>query len=210
MNRMSNEYSKCAPKPEKRGLLLVLSGPSGVGKDTVWQCAASCLPTFAKATTCTTRAPRGAEKEGVDYFFVSDADFDGMIARDELLEWARVNGNRYGVPASSVSTRLGCGDDVICIIEVQGALKIRASFPDSLLVFLRPPRGRDLEVLEQRIKNRGAESDSQIATRLQTASWELTQSAHYDYEIVNDEIDETARHLCGIITREKEKRSASA
>ena len=204
---MNIEYSKSDKSSQKRGLLLVLSGPSGVGKDTVWQEAARCLESFAKATTCTTRTPRGGETEGVDYFFVGDERFDAMIEHDKLLEWARVNGNRYGVPVSSVSTRLENGQDVICIIEVQGALKIRAMFPDSLLVFLRPPIGRDLEVLEQRIKNRGAEDDSQIATRLQTASWELTQSAHYDYEIVNDEVEDTAQKLCDIIAREKTLRA---
>lgn len=196
---MANEYSK-------RGMLLVLSGPSGVGKDTAWKAAAPCLPSFAKVTTCTTRARRLGEEEGVHYFFVSDGEFDRMIAQDELLEWALVNGNRYGVPVSSVTNRLGQGGDVVCIIEVQGALKIRYLFPDSLLVFLKPPPGREAQVLKERIEKRGTENPAQIATRLQTASWEMTQSAHYDYEIVNDEIEETASRLCDIITREKKRR----
>ena len=196
---MGNEYSK-------RGMLLVLSGPSGVGKDTVWKEAAPCLDSFAKVTTCTTRARRIGEEEGVHYFFVGDEQFDRMIEGDELLEWAQVNGNRYGVPVSSVTKRLGQGGDVVCIIEVQGALKIRYLFPDSLLVFLKPPPGRETEVLKSRIEKRGTENSEQIATRLQTASWEMTQSAHYDYEIVNDEIEETANRLCDIITREKKRR----
>ncbi|HEX8235319.1 MAG TPA: guanylate kinase [Abditibacteriaceae bacterium] len=197
---MSDEHSK-------RGLLLVLSGPSGVGKDTVWREAAPCLPSFQKALTCTTRSQRPGEENGVHYRFVSDAEFDRLIAQDELLEWALVNGNRYGVPASSVSTRLEQGDDVICIIEVQGALKIRAMFPDSLLVFLRPPVGQETQVLTSRIRQRGAEDEAQIAKRLETASWELTQTSLYDYEIVNDEVEDTARQLCDIITREKQRRS---
>ncbi len=197
---MSDEHSK-------RGLLLVLSGPAGVGKDTVWREAAPCLPSFKKALTCTTRARRPAEEDGVHYRFVSDADFDRLIADNELLEWALVHGNRYGVPASSVSTRLEQGQDVICIIEVQGALKIRSMFPDSLLVFLRPPVGRETEVLTKRIQQRGAEDEAQIAKRLETASWELTQTSLYDYEIVNDEIEDTARQLCDIIAREKKNRA---
>ncbi len=201
---MSNEYSK--RESARRGMLLVLSGPSGVGKDTVWKEAAPCLGSFAKVTTCTTRARRLGEEEGIHYFFVSDSEFDRMIAQDELLEWALVNGNRYGVPVSSVTNRLNRGGDVVCIIEVQGALKIRYLFPDSLLVFLKPPPGRETEVLKSRIEKRGTENSQQVATRLQTASWEMTQSAHYDYEIVNDEIEETSNRLCDIITREKKRR----
>ena len=192
-----------ASEHTKRGMLLVLSGPSGVGKDSVWKVAAPCLPTFGKATTCTTRAARLGEIHGIHYFFVSDKAFDAMIAHDELLEWAQVNGNRYGVPVSSVTNRLDKGHDVVCIIEVQGALNIRYLFPDSLLVFLQPPIGREAEVLKERIEKRGAENASQIETRLKTATWEMAQSAHYDYEIVNDEIEETAQRLCDIITREK-------
>lgn len=192
-----------------RGLLLVLSGPSGVGKDTVWQEAASCLPTFGKAITCTTRTARDGETEGVHYFFVSKEEFDRRIEHDELLEWALVNGNLYGVPVSSVTDRLDAGHDVVCIIEVQGALKIRYLFPDSLLVFLQPPVGHETEVLRSRIEKRGAENAQQIATRLQTATWEMAQSAHYDYEIVNDEVAESARRLCEIITREKQRRAVS-
>ncbi len=188
-------------------MLLVLSGPSGVGKDTVWQVAAPCLSTFGKAITCTTRQARPGEIDGVHYFFVSNQAFDAMIENDELLEWAMVNNNRYGVPVSSVTKRLDSGHDVICIIEVQGALKIRYLFPDSLLIFLKPPIGRETEVLKQRIEKRGAENAQQIETRLQTATWEMAQSAHYDYEIVNDEVEETAQRLCEIIAREKMRRT---
>lgn len=188
-------------------MLLVLSGPAGVGKDTVWREAAPQLPTFAKATTCTTRAQRPGEIEGVHYFFVSNEEFDRMIAAGELLEWAEVHGNRYGVPVASVKARLESGGDVVCIIEVQGALNIRRQFPDSLLVFLKPPPGRETEVLKSRIENRGAENEAQIATRLETANWELTQTASYDYEIVNEQVCDAARELCEIIADEKTRRS---
>lgn len=198
------------PDSSRRGLLLVLSGPAGVGKDTVWREAHRCLPTFAKATTCTTRLARPGEQDGIDYFFVSNAEFDRLINESLLLEWALVHGNRYGVPASSVNARLESGLDVVCVIDVQGALKIRALHDDALLIFLKPPPGREVEVLEKRIANRGAENEIETARRLETAAWELNQTASYDYEIVNDEVENAARQLCEIIAREKARRANAA
>ncbi|HEX8832638.1 MAG TPA: guanylate kinase [Abditibacteriaceae bacterium] len=202
---MSIETSpQCGPL--QRGLLLVLSGPAGVGKDTVWKVAAPCLPTFAKATTCTTRAQRPGEVDGVHYFFLPDEKFDTLIAENQLLEWAWVHGNRYGVPVSSVMQRLEAGGDVICIIEVQGALKIRSMIPDSMLVFLKPPPGREEDVLKERIRGRGAEDEEQIARRMETAAWELCQTKLYDHEIINDEIEFAAQQLCDLVNAEKKKR----
>lgn len=194
----------------RRGLLLVLSGPAGVGKDTVWREAHRCLPTFAKATTCTTRAPRAGEEEGVAYFFVSDREFDRLIKENLLLEWAFVHGNRYryGVPVASVNARLESGLDVVCVIDVQGALKIRALHDDALLIFLKPPPGREVEELEKRIAGRGAENEVETARRMETARWELRQTEKYDYEIVNDEVEQAAQQLCEIIAREKARRAS--
>lgn len=189
------------------GMLLVLSGPAGVGKDSVWKHAAPCLPAFAKAITCTTRAPREGEIDGVHYHFVAAERFDEMIAGEELLEWAWVHGNRYGVPVSSVRARLESGGDVVCIIEVQGALKIRALFHDSLLIFLKPPLGREEEILRERMACRGTETPEQTARRIETATWELEQTAFYDYQIVNDEIEFASQQLCDIILAEKQKRT---
>ncbi len=194
----------------QRGLLLVLSGPAGVGKDTVWREASACLASFAKATTCTTRAARVGERDGIDYFFVSNAEFDRLINENLLLEWALVHGNRYGVPVSSVNARLESGLDVVCVIDVQGALKIRALHDDALLIFLKPPPGHEVEVLGHRIAKRGAENESETARRLETAQWELGQTASYDYEIVNDEVENAARQLCEIIAREKQRRGKTA
>jgi guanylate kinase len=194
---------------EDLGMLLVLSGPAGVGKDTVWKTASACLPTFKKALTCTTRQRRPHETEGVHYHFVSDEEFDALIRNDELLEWAEVHGNRYGVPASSVLNRLNAGDDVVCVIDVQGACRIRGLFPNALLVFLKPP-GEGQEVLKERIEQRGGVSEAEIALRLKTAQWELTQTEIYDYELVNENVEATAKELCDIIGSEKAKRTASA
>ena len=187
------------------GLLLVLSGPAGVGKDTVWQNAAKCLTSFQKALTCTTRARRQHEVEGRDYHFVSDEEFDAMIYGDQLLEWAEVHGNRYGVPAASVLNRLNSGGDVICVIDVQGACRIRGLFPGALLVFLKPP-DESPEVLKKRIEERGGASEAEIALRLKTAQWELSQTEVYDFQIVNDNIERAAAELCQIVLREKKKR----
>jgi len=194
-----------APRDPALGLLLVLSGPSGVGKDTVWQAAAPMLPSFAKATTCTTRAQRPGEENGVHYFFVSDEEFDQMLREDQLLEHATVHGNRYGVPAGPLFERINNGQDVVCVIDVQGAMKIRALFPTCLLVFLRPPKGREEEVLKSRIKSRAPLSDEELARRMETAYQELAQSQLYDYEIINEELPLTAAQLRDIVLHEKKK-----
>lgn len=210
----AQDESRGEPRGESRseprgdlGLVLVISGPSGVGKDTVWKYAASCLPTFNRAVTCTTRPRRPHEVEGVHYYFVSDAEFDRMLESDELIEWAHVHGFRYGVPERSVFERINNGLDVVCVIDVQGALRIRRLFPTATLVFIKPPPGAENEVLTQRIQNRSAVEPSELETRLQTASWEMSQVHLYDYEIVNDELERAARELCEVVAREKEKRA---
>jgi guanylate kinase len=187
------------------GMLLVISGPAGVGKDTVWKTASACLESFEKAVTCTTRAKRDHEADGVHYHFISDDEFDAMIRNDQLLEWAEVHGHRYGVPASSVLHRLNAGEDVVCVIDVQGACRIRGLFPNALLVFLKPP-DENPQVLKDRIKARGGASEAEIALRLKTAKWELSQTEIYDYEITNVNVEESARQLCEVIAREKHKR----
>ena len=188
-------------------MVLVISGPSGVGKDTVWKSAEPCLPTFGRAVTCTTRAQRPGEVEGVNYYFVSDEKFDHLIETDELIEHAEVHGNRYGVPQWSIYDRINQGLDVVCVIDVQGAVKIRARFPVAVLVFIKPPAGRESEVLEQRIQGRNTVDALELATRLQTASWELSQTHLYDYEIVNDDLQRAASELCEVVAAEKARKA---
>ncbi len=189
------------------GLILEISGPSGVGKDTVWRAASPCLPSFERAVTCTTRERRPHEIEGRDYFFVPSAEFERMIQHDELIEYAQVHGNFYGVPQKSVLNRINNGQDVVCVIDVQGALRIRRLFPTALLVFIKPPQGRETEVLEERIQGRSAVDATELATRLETASWELSQVKLYDYQIENDEIERASKELCEVIEREKSLRN---
>jgi guanylate kinase len=187
------------------GMLLVLSGPSGVGKDTIWKATADMLPSFRKAVTCTTREQRPGEENGVHYYFVPHEEFDRLISDDQLLEWAEVHGNRYGVPAGPVFERINSGEDVVCVIDVQGAMKMRGLFPTCLLVFLRPPKGREEEILTSRMKSRAPLTEDEMHRRMQTATWELAQSQLYDYEIVNDDINQTAEQLRDIVLREKQK-----
>lgn len=199
---------EATPTPQPPlGTLLIISGPAGVGKDTVWRAAGSCLPTFSKATTCTTRAQRPGEEHGVHYFFVSDEEFDQLIANDQLIEWAHVHNARYGVPAAQVLERLIQGDDVVCVIDVQGARRIKALFPQALLIFLKPPAGRETDVLRDRMAERGTTDDEEVRRRLDSAQWELSQTDFYDHEIINDEISHAARQLCEIVAREKSKRA---
>ncbi len=195
-------------KPSALGLILVISGPSGVGKDTVWQTASACLPSFGRAITCTTRERRPHEVEGVDYYFVSSDEFERMIRDDELIEYAQPHGNHfYGVPQKSVLDRINNGLDVVCVIDVQGALRIRGLFPAAILVFITPPQGRENEVLEKRIQGRSAVEASELETRLKTASWELSQVQLYDYQIENDDLQRAANELCEVIEREKARRT---
>lgn len=189
------------------GLILVISGPSGVGKDTVWQTASPCLPSFQRAITCTTRTRRPHETEGVDYYFVSHDEFERMIRENELVEHAEVHGNFYGVPVKSILSRINVGDDVVCVIDVQGALTIRRLFPQAVLVFIKPPEGRENEVLTHRITGRSPVDDSELATRLKTASRELSQMHFYDYQIINDDLQRAADELCEVIENEKARRA---
>lgn len=188
-------------------MVMVVSGPSGVGKDTVWKCAQPCLATFSRAITCTTRERREHEVEGRDYYFVSHQEFERMIRDDELIEHADVHGNFYGVPQRSIFERINNGHDVVCIIDVQGALVIRRLFPNAVLVFIKPPPGHETEVLAERILGRQPVDPSELQTRLQTATWEMSQVHLYDFEVVNDDIERASMELCRVVNEEKARRA---
>jgi guanylate kinase len=138
---------------------------------------------FHRVITCTTRAPREGERDGVDYYFVSDAEFDALIARDGLLEHAEVYGRRYGVPRAQVEERLAAGDDVVVRTDVQGAASIRRLMPDAVLIFLAPP---SLEDLEKRLQERGADDGERIERRLAAARGEMARSGEFEYVVVNE------------------------
>ena len=180
----------------KAGNLLVLSGPSGVGKDTILEKALSTVPGIKRSVSATTRAMRPGEQEGVDYFFCSKGEFQQLIDNERLLEWAEFAGSRYGTPRQWVEEQLGNGHDVMLEIEVQGAGQIADRFPSVTLIFVMPP---SLDALEERLKGRGTESDEKIGQRLERARQEMAQRPWFHYEIVNDEIDHAVESLVHII-----------
>jgi guanylate kinase len=188
--------------PSQRGLLLVVSGPSAVGKDTVLDALMSStnLPhPILKCVTATTRDPRPTEKDGVDYFFLSAPRFHAMVAAGEFIEYADVHGFWYGTPRTWVEERLRAGDDVILKIDVQGALSVRQLFADAILVFLQPP---SLEELERRLRQRRSENEDAIARRLLNARSEMARRGDYDYAITNDEIDLAVDGIRAIVIAE--------
>jgi guanylate kinase len=182
-----------------KGLLIVLSGPSGVGKGTVCASLRRKMPDLVYSVSATTRAPRSGEQEGVNYFFKTKEQFQEMIARDALLEYAEYVGNYYGTPREFVEKTLNEGKDIILEIEVQGALKVKEKFPDGVFVFLLPP---SLGELKQRIVGRGTESQDKIDHRLAVAVEEMNLLSRYDYAVVNDEIDCACARIQAIITAE--------
>ncbi|WP_040711339.1 guanylate kinase [Paenibacillus curdlanolyticus] len=182
-----------------RGLLIVLSGPSGVGKGTVCANLRHRMPELIYSVSATTRHPRQGEINGINYFFKSREQFQDMIANDALLEWAEYVGNYYGTPRDFVDRTLASGKDIILEIEVQGALKVKQKFPEGVFIFLMPP---SLEELRQRITGRGTENADVIDHRMSVAVEEMNLLRHYDYAVVNDEIDAACHRIQSIITAE--------
>lgn len=184
----------------KRGLLIVLSGPSGVGKGTVRAAIFSKEEQkFVYSISATTRLPRTGETDGVDYFFKTREEFEQMIQNKQLLEYAEYVGNYYGTPLEYVENTLATGKDVFLEIDVQGAIQVRELVPDGVFIFLTPP---DLNELESRIVNRGTDSDEVIAKRMKTAREELELMKYYDYSVVNDTVDNAVQKIEAIIQTE--------
>ena len=184
----------------KRGLLIVLSGPSGVGKGTVRAAIFSKgEQKFVYSISATTRLPRTGETDGVDYFFKTREEFEQMIQNKQLLEYAEYVGNYYGTPLEYVENTLAKGKDVFLEIDVQGAIQVRDLMPEGVFIFLTPP---DLNELETRIVNRGTDSDEVIAKRMKTAREELELMKYYDYSVVNDTVDNAVQKIEAIIQTE--------
>ena len=181
----------------KKGLLIVLSGPSGVGKDTVIQKMLEDRDDVVVSLTSTTREMRAGETHGLEYNFISPEQFEKMIAAGELMEYAVYSGNYYGTPARPVETLRAEGKHVILEIEVLGAKKIREKCPDALSIFIMPP---SMDSLRQRLLLRGTDSETEIENRLQIARGEIGRADEYDYIIINENIDISAAQLSSIIT----------
>ncbi|PSL42210.1 guanylate kinase [Planomicrobium soli] len=189
---------------KQRGLLIVLSGPSGVGKGTVRKELFSQPNTnYEYSISMTTRLPREGEVDEVDYFFKTRNEFEELIEQDQLLEWAEFVGNYYGTPLEYVNKMRDAGRDVFLEIEVQGAAQVRAKVPDGLFIFLAPPSLTDLET---RLIGRGTETDDVIASRLQAARQELEMMNLYDYVVENDLVEHACERINAIIIAEHCKR----
>ncbi|MCR8848588.1 guanylate kinase [Rossellomorea sp. SC111] len=189
---------------KEKGLLIVLSGPSGVGKGTVRKAIFSQEDTkFEYSISMTTRNPREGEVDGVDYFFKSREDFEVLIEQGKLLEYAEFVGNYYGTPVDYVRETLDAGRDVFLEIEVRGAQQVRDKFPEGLFIFLAPP---SLSELQNRLVTRGTETDDLIRGRMNTARKEIEMMNLYDYIVENDQIEHAVDKIKSIVQAEHCKR----
>lgn len=184
----------------RKGMLLVISGPSGTGKGTLIKLLMEQDPSLVFSVSATTRAPREGEIDGVHYHFVSDEKYDQLVTEGAFVEYANVHGKRYGTLRSEVYGRLEKGENVVLDIDVQGALNVIANEKEKVSIFLLPP---SMKELRRRLTDRGTETPEQVETRLHNAIWEITQKDHYEYKVINDDMNECLRVLQAIIEAEK-------
>jgi guanylate kinase len=189
-----------SPTGEGRGLLFIVSAPSGAGKTTLVERLVEQIPRLRMSRSYTSRPARGGETDGVDYNFVTRSAFEAMAAAGEFLEWADVFGNLYGTRARDTERHLASGDDVVLVIDVQGARQLRKSGVESTTIFVMPPSAH---VLEQRLRGRSKDSEPAIERRLQTARREVAAFSEYDFLVVNDELPAAVDRLRSIIVAER-------
>ena len=182
-----------------RGVLFVVSGPSGAGKGTICKALIERRSDVFLSVSATTRKPREKEVSGVHYHFLSEEDFKQRIAEGDMLEHAVFCGNYYGTPKQKVDEMLDAGKNVILEIEVQGAMKVRSKYPEGVFIFVLPP---SMQELRSRIKGRGTESDEVIAERLNTAAWECSHIEKYNYILLNDSIEDAVGQFEAVIQAE--------
>jgi guanylate kinase len=182
----------------KKGHLFIVSAPSGAGKSTILMEILKEDPAFLYSISCTTRPPRDNERDGVDYYFISDAAFRRKIDSDELAEWAEVHGHLYGTPARFLDEGLQLGDDIMLDIDVEGARKLYAKYPEATLVFIAPP---SMEELRRRLAERGTDSAGAIEERLNNAKAEMAEAPWYHYVIVNDNLAQAVSKLKAVIDK---------
>ncbi|MDD6160139.1 MAG: guanylate kinase [Oscillospiraceae bacterium] len=183
-----------------RGKLIVISGPSGVGKSTVLKRVMEQYDNLQFSVSATTRPIRPGEVDGVNYIFLNHDQFRQLIEEDQLLEYAEYVGNFYGTPVAPLEKALEEGKDILLDIEVQGALQVRKKFPDAILMFLMAP---SLQIVEQRLRNRGDTAPELMKQRIERARWECSQADHYDYIIINETVETAANEVISVITAEK-------
>ena len=188
------------PGPGRRGLLFVVSAPSGTGKTTVAERLVQVVPDLSLSRSYTSRAARPGEVDGIDYNFITRTVFDEMIARQAFLEWADVFGNLYGTSAADADAHLAAGQDLVLVIDVQGARQVRARRPGTVGVFVLPP---SFAVLERRLRGRSSDSEEAMQRRLQTARDEVVAFSEYDYVVVNDELEACVDRVRAIVLAER-------
>ncbi|MGN1317037.1 MAG: guanylate kinase [Acutalibacteraceae bacterium] len=183
-----------------KGLLVVLSGPSGSGKDTVLDRLKEKVLSFDKTVSATTRPVRDGEKDGIDYYFIDKTTFEKRIEEGYFLEYTVYNDNYYGTPKSEVEKRIDKGGCVLLKIEVEGAGNVRRAIPESVSIFIIPP---SMEELERRLRGRGTETEESFRRRLETAKQELSRACEYDYVVINNDVELCAEQISHILECEK-------
>lgn len=188
-------------KQKEKGLLVVISGPSGAGKDSIINELQKKQETNAWVSiSMTSRLPRGQEENGKDYFFVTREEFEDNIKKGNFLEYAEYNGNYYGTPKHKINEYLNKGIDVILEIEIQGALQIKGLIPEALFIFIMPP---SMEELKNRLVKRGTDSEDKIISRFKTAYQEINEVTKYNYVVINDKLDKATNKVSAILQAEK-------
>ena len=188
-------------KQKEKGLLIVVSGPSGAGKDTIVNEVVKRKNINAWISiSMTSRSPRGQEENGKEYFFVTREEFEENISKNNFLEYAEYNGNYYGTPKHKIEEYLNKGIDVILIIEIQGALQIKELIPEALFIFIMPP---SMEELKKRLIARGTDSPDKIISRFKTAYQEINEVTKYNYVVVNDDLENAVDKVSAILLSEK-------
>ena len=186
----------------RRGIVFVLSAPSGAGKTSISKRIVADMPDVGQVVTCTTRAPRPGEQDGREYYFLSHQAFEQRVAAGDFLEWAQFNGQLYGTLRQSVEAATAAGQDVLLVIDVQGAAQHRSAGLDAVFVFVLPP---SWEALAERLQARGSESVSTQAQRLLVARQEVAHYTAYDYVVINDQLDDAVETLQAIIRAERHR-----
>ncbi len=186
---------------KNKGILYIISGPSGVGKGTICRQLVERREDISVSVSATTRAPREEDVDGVTYFFKSIEEFEAMAGDDKFLEWAKYGKNYYGTPADPVNEKLERGEDVILEIEVQGAMKVMEKCPDAVSIFIAPPREEDLY---ERLRGRGSETEEEIETRVNAAKREMEYRQKYKYVVINDILEDAIEEIENIMKNEKE------
>ncbi len=199
MNKIDKYFHKYLPQ-HKKGKVVVISAPSGTGKTTVCKYLLKHIPNLKYSVSYTTREKRVGEINGRDYFFVSEETFKKMVQQNKFIEWAKVHNHYYGTPKKFVEETINHGQDILLDIDVQGGKNMKKVYPDGVYIFLLPP---SLQVLKQRLLNRGKDTLKDIKVRLKNAIKELEYIKYYDYVVINDKLKETLEIIKSIIISEK-------